>query len=99
MSFTVAEIMDGATFRVEEFWQWEGENGNLVRIRGQETPGEGQPGFGEVKLRLMQRLFGERVTLENPRRIDPDGALVCDVYHQGARVTECPDECSLQDSS
>ena len=86
-NFEVTKILDGNTFEVKPFWEWEDENGVLVRATGYEAPAAGEPGYEAVKNQLMGLLFSEQVTLKHAVAIEDD-ALVCAVYIDGKNLAE-----------
>ena len=86
-NFEVTKILDGNTFEVKPFWEWQDENGVLVRATGYAVPATGEPGYEAVKNQLMELLFGETVTLKHAVAIEDD-ALVCEVYLDGRNLAE-----------
>ncbi len=85
--FTVTEVIDGDTFKVEPNWEWEGKSGNTVRPTGYDTPEEGQSGYQAAKLKLTRLILGKKVELKNPVNISY-GRLVCDVYLNGTKLAD-----------
>jgi len=86
-SFKVIRIIDGDTFEVSPNWQWENQEGNIVRPRGYDTPEEGQPGYKIAKDKLTKLILNKEVELKNPVKLTYS-RLLCDVYYQGKRLAE-----------
>ncbi len=85
--FEVTKILDGNTFEVTPFWEWQDENGNRVQATGYEPPAAGEPGYEAMQNSLMELLFGERVALTDPEAIKDD-ALVCTLQVNGQNLAE-----------
>ena len=85
--FEVTKILDGNTFEVTPFWQWHNENGVIVSARGYQAPATGEADYEEIKTKLMELLFGERVTLTDAVAIKDD-TLVCKVFIQDKDLAE-----------
>ena len=85
--FEVTKIIDINTFEVTPFWEWHGENGVLVHVVSYKAPAPGKLGHEKFKNRLMELLFGKRVTLKDAIAIEDD-ALVCEVYIDGINLAE-----------
>jgi hypothetical protein len=85
--FEVTKILNANTFEVTPFWEWHDENGVLIHAMGYKAPVAGEPGYEQVKGKLMELLFGERVTLTDAIAIEDD-ALVCKVHLDGINLAE-----------
>jgi len=49
--FTVSEVIDGDTFKVQNGWKWDNKTGDTVRPTGYNTPEENERGYEEAKRR------------------------------------------------
>ena len=87
MSFRVTKIVDGDTFEVSPNWKWNGQEGNVVRANGYDTPEEGSVGYEAAKEKLRRLIFGKDVELKNPIKITY-GRLLCDVYYNGKNLAD-----------
>ena len=87
MSFKVIKVIDGDTFEVSPKWEWNNQEGNIVRANGYDAPEQGQPGYQAAKDKLTSLILGKEVELKNPIKITY-GRLLCDVYYQGKNLAE-----------
>jgi len=87
MSFNVIEVIDGDTFEVSPKWEWNNQEGNIVRANGYDAPEQGQPGYQAAKDELTSLILGKEVELKNLIKITYD-RLLCDVYYQGKNLAE-----------
>ena len=85
--FTVTEVIDGDTFKVDPNWNWNNREGNIVRPTGYNTPEVGQPGYNEATLKLRRLIEGKEVELRKAVSIS-FGRLVCDVYYSGKYLAD-----------
>ncbi len=86
--FTVSEVIDGDSFKVEGGWKWDEKRGDTVRPTGYNTPEEGEPGYEEAKQRLKDLILGKTVEIKNVQTIDQWGRLVADVYYAGKNLAD-----------
>lgn len=66
-------------------WKWNGQEGNIVRPTGYDTPEFGQTGFYEAKQKLTNLILGKQVDLRNPVKLTYE-RLLCDVYYEGKNL-------------
>ncbi len=84
---TVAEVIDGDTFKVTPDWVWNHNSGDTVRPIGYDAPEEGEPGFDEAKRKLKNLIEGKEVELRNPVKLS-FGRLLCDVFYNGKNLKD-----------
>ena len=87
MQYKVTEIVDGDTFKVLPSWKFEDKEGDVVRLRGYDTPEREEPGFREAKDKLTSLILHKEVELKNPIKLTYD-RLLCDVHYQGKNLAE-----------
>ena len=87
MTHTVTKIIDGDTFEISPNWKWNGQEGNVVRPRGYDTPERGEPGYLGAKEKLSSLILNKEVELKNPIGLTYD-RLLCDVYCEGKSLVE-----------
>jgi len=56
--FTVNEVIDGDTFKVEGSWKWNQRSGDIVRAAGYNTPEIGDLGYEVAKEKLCHAFAG-----------------------------------------
>ena len=83
--FTVREVIDGDTFKVQNGWKWNNKTGDTVRPTGYDTSEEGEPGYEEAKQKLKRLILNEKIEIKNAQTIDDWGRLVADVYYRGKK--------------
>jgi hypothetical protein len=88
IKFTVAEVLDGNTFKVGPVWMYKGFVGNAVRAAGYSTPEEGERGYEEAKRRLTNLLLNKKVDIKAAKAIDDRGRLVANVYYGGKNLAD-----------
>jgi micrococcal nuclease len=86
--FTVNEIIDGDSFKVENDWEWDGKKGDTIRPSGYNTPEKGESGYEEAKQKLKGLILNEKVEIKNPMTIDDWGRLIADVYYNGKHLAD-----------
>jgi len=86
--FTVSEVIDGDSFKVEGGWKWNQRSGDTVRAAGYNTPEKGEPGYEEAKEKLKKLILHNKVEIKNPQTIDDWGRLVADVYYEGKNLAD-----------
>jgi len=87
MLYKVTKIVDGDTFEVSPNWEWEGQEGSVVRPRGYDTPERGQPGYEAAKEKLAGLILNKEVELKNPIKLTYY-RLLCDVFYRGKNLAE-----------
>jgi endonuclease YncB( thermonuclease family) len=87
MAFTVAEVIDGDTFRVGSPWYWLNQKGDIVRVNGYHTPEQGQPGYDAAKEKLKKLILGKTVELKDVIKFT-HGRLLCNVYVDGKNLAD-----------
>jgi len=86
--FTVSEVFDGDTFKVEEGWKWNQRSGDIIRAAGYNTPEKGNPGYEKAKEKLKKLILNDKVEIKNYQTIDDWGRLVADVYCEGKNLAD-----------
>jgi len=86
--FTVNEVIDGDTFKVEGRWKWNQRSGDIVRAAGYNTPEIGDLGYEEAKEKLKKLILNNKVEIKNTQTIDDWGRLVADVYYKGKNLAD-----------
>jgi len=87
MSFKVIKAIDGDTIEVTPTWNWDNQNGSIVRPEGYDTPELGQPGYQAAKDKLASLVLGKYVELKNAVKIT-HGRLLCEVYYNGRNLAD-----------
>lgn len=85
--FKVVNIVDGDTFDVSPWWNWNGQLGERVRPTGYDAPELQVYGGQAAKAKLTRLILGEKVDLRTAYRVD-QGRLVCDVYLGGKNLAD-----------
>jgi len=88
IKFTVAEVLDGNTFKVGPVWMYKGFVGNAVRAAGYSAPEEGGRGYEEAKRRLANLILNKKVDIRAAKAIDDRGRLVANVYYRGKNIAD-----------
>jgi len=86
--FIVSEIVDGDTFKVKNWWEWNEKKGDTVRPTGYNTPERGEPGYEQAKQKLEDLVLGKTVDIKSTKVIDEWGRLVADVYYEGKDLAD-----------
>jgi len=87
MKAKVTGIISGNTIRVSPLWSLNGRKGDIVRIRGYNTPEVFEPGFEEAKDRLSYIVMGKEVELNGFKAV-VSGFLICDVLKNGRHLKD-----------
>ena len=85
--FEVKGVHTGDTFAVEPDWECEGQNGDIVRPLGYQSPELKELGGQPARDNLARLILGETVELAGPYRVE-DGRLVCNVLFLGKNLTD-----------
>jgi len=86
--FTVSEIIDGDTFKVQGGWKWNEKKGDTVRPTGYNTPERGEPGYEKAKQKLTDLIMENIVDIRNAKTVDEWGRLVADVYYNERNLAD-----------
>jgi len=86
--FTVSEIIDGDTFKVQGGWKWNEKKGDTVRPTGYNTPEKGKPGYEQAKQKLKDLILEKTVDIRSAKTVDEWGRLVADVYYSGKNLAD-----------
>jgi len=86
--FTVSEIIDGDTFKVQGGWKWNEKKGDTVRPTGYNTPERGEPGYEKAKQKLKDLIMENIVDIRNAKIVDEWGRLVADVYYNERNLAD-----------
>ncbi len=85
MSFKVKEVIHGDTFDVIPGWEWDGKEGDRVRIAILDAAELHQLGGQVAKTKLKNLIEGKAVELKNAVNMSY-GRIVCDVHYIGKDV-------------
>jgi len=86
--FTVSEIIDGDTFKVQGGWKGNEKKGDTVRPTGYNTPERGEPGYEKAKQKLKDLIMENIVDIRNAKIVDEWGRLVADVYYNERNLAD-----------
>jgi len=86
--FTVSEIIDGDTFKVQGGWKWNEKKGDTVRPTGYNTPERGEPGYEKAKQKLKDLIMENIVDIRSAKIVDEWGRLVADVYYNERNLAD-----------
>ncbi len=86
--FKVNKIIDGDTIIVSPDWKWNAKEGNIVRIFGYLTPGQGYP-TEFAKNKLIKLLLNKEVELKAPFIPNnfPPKTIACRVFINSVDVS------------
>ena len=81
MAFKVVRIVNENTLMVYPEWRMRKLNkgGKYVRLFGYKIPDKNKSAKNAAISTLAGELLGKDVTLENPRKLTPNGYVICDV--------------------
>ena len=84
--FTVVAVVDGNTFKVSPKWEFGGETGDLVQVKGYTAPKSAKVAM-TVEQKLSVLIQNRKVELGSPDRVQHN-RLVCEVYYRGINIAE-----------
>lgn len=86
MAFKIQEILSANTIKIVPNWVWNEQNGDIVIIKGIDSP-ENEKVGKEIMEKLKENFLNKEIDLINPERII-SGYLLCTVDYEGRNVLD-----------
>jgi len=85
--FAVIKVLTGNTFSVSPKWHLNNQSGNVIQIKGLQSPQENEKGFEKARHLLENIISPETITVKTPLKVS-ERKLLCNVFFNGKNIKD-----------